>query len=308
VRREVLASWRRWLGMAMACLFLTACDQSKTEVVEREIGYRGKARQNPFLAAERLMEGMSHEVKRIQSFSELPKRDATVITPVQSFVTYGDRELALAWVKRGGHLIVMLAGAEQWQDDWGMSWTDIFKKKARDEEEERFLKEIGVKGVSESKVALAQIKVRGREYTAEMGGEIEFERAPAGIDVRSGDALVSFRRGSGRITLIASAKPFRNVHLGPRSCRLAERTGDDGGAQHGVVPQRGAHFLFAHALGARVDGADHAGGAVDFLAVAESSPVWPDFYAGGSLDARFRGIPAPDRSVPLAAAAGARAH
>jgi hypothetical protein len=208
------ASWPAVVFSLIFCLFLTACNQAPPdETYEKEIGYRGPARQYPFLAAERMFKDLGYTVSRSSVFTNLPKHFATVITPVQSFLSYGDTQAALDWINQGGHLIVFLSGGEQWRDDWNTSFTDLLKNESRDEEEQRFLDAMNVRSVNDGSPKKETLRVKGRDLSVELRGEIEFSKPPAKVDLRSGDALVSFPRGLGRVTLLAHAHPFRNRYI-----------------------------------------------------------------------------------------------
>ncbi len=103
------------LRIALAALAIAVCAGGffacfeKREVDERS-GASAEARRNRYLALGRLLERMGHEVVALDDFSKitaLPEPPATVILPLDR-TAFGEKrsEALLAWVARGGHLVV----------------------------------------------------------------------------------------------------------------------------------------------------------------------------------------------------------
>ena len=188
-----------------------------SEQIEIETGYRGKARRDPFLAAERFLTENNFDVSTHTSLGDGPPHGATLIATAQSFGNRGTTDSVLDWVHNGGHLLLLLDGGETFRDDWERE----HRERTTREQPERteLLEKLGIKetkdGGGELEVTLAdataKVKIPAR-FTWEKG------RAPEKMNilVRQDEevALASFRRGTGSISIAAHAEPFRNRHLG----------------------------------------------------------------------------------------------
>lgn len=204
---------RRFLLALLFLLLPTACSFEK---VEKEIGHTGAARRDPFLAAQRFLEAREVTVNNVTRFGTGPDARGTLITPAQSFVNYGMTDQVMRWVQRGGHLIVFLRDGEAFRNDWlPFSLQDL---KEPDPEVQRLLDDLGVDGVQMVKTA-AKGTLLQREVEFEARATFswkEGKRPRMAMTLGDADkpAVASFNRGYGHITIIASAKPFRNRHIG----------------------------------------------------------------------------------------------
>lgn len=111
MRTRALASMRV-VALTAAALVLTACGE--TEEYEVEVGFRGLARAEPFLAAERTFEDWGRAAGSRRSF-EVPGDDvAFVLTSADALAAdLPVTERTRAWVGGGGHLVLTLFGAER---------------------------------------------------------------------------------------------------------------------------------------------------------------------------------------------------
>ncbi|MBB5039451.1 DUF4350 domain-containing protein [Prosthecobacter dejongeii] len=83
-------------------------------------GYEGKARTNPFLAAQQLLEIYGHQVERLPTLNELPEPEhGVIIVSGESGMPEARARQLLAWANEGGHLIYAVAGCAPY-NDWGM--------------------------------------------------------------------------------------------------------------------------------------------------------------------------------------------
>lgn len=97
------------LALAVA-VFATGCGE--TEEIEIEIGFRGEARSNAFLAAERALDAWGREARSLGSF-EVPDEDVAFVLVGADALAVESPETAAtrAWVADGGHLVLTLFGA-----------------------------------------------------------------------------------------------------------------------------------------------------------------------------------------------------
>ena len=99
---------RHFLALAMA-LLLFGCSGEEIEI---ETGYRGKARRDPFLAAERLLEENRYHVSTHTWLGDNLPDGATLIATAPSIGNRGTTENVLDWVSGGGHLELLLGGGD----------------------------------------------------------------------------------------------------------------------------------------------------------------------------------------------------
>ncbi len=103
-----------WVGVVLllaggSALFFEACEKRSSELYT---GFRGEARSNRYLAAQRLLEAMGAEVtviEDIEGLDELPGPRATLMVPVSRNETWSQERGAavLDWVRGGGHLVTV---------------------------------------------------------------------------------------------------------------------------------------------------------------------------------------------------------
>ena len=182
------------------------------EEFEDDVGYRGAARENPMLAAERTLEGMGREVETANYLGELPPADALLVLRQSGrLLSPVDVERLIAWVEQGGHLVVLLPGR------------DFEVAIENDLEEERF---------SHPLLDALQVDVRldadaEREVQVDLGrglrriefeGQLTFADPNALSDVDTGDAMLArvlgLEHGYGRITLFADDDWALNADFG----------------------------------------------------------------------------------------------
>ena len=204
----------------LLAVFFAGCSGRKVEYEEIEIGHRGPARQDPFLAASRFLDELGHTSHKSIRLDECIKQTGTVITPLQSFVNHGETERTLAWTKRGGHLVILLAGGGSWRNDWSkFEMNDVWElfKKREVPEQEHLLKALGIKDIINSGEEKADFKINRRKLACTLIGRIDFTDKPERVDASAGKkdetAFITYRLGSGRITLLAHAHPWRNRYI-----------------------------------------------------------------------------------------------
>ena len=105
---------KRYLWVwSLVLLFLVGC-QGEYEEKEREIGYKGLAKINRFLAAERFANEMGLKASSYAGAPTLPPPPgATVILPAEALQSVGQLEEITDWMLEGGNLVTYLTTAEK---------------------------------------------------------------------------------------------------------------------------------------------------------------------------------------------------
>lgn len=121
----------RWVIMLLAALMALSMVAggiwfyTNFERVEEEVyvGFKGEARTNPFLAAERFLNSRESPARSMVSLAGMPRMDGTLVIAGQRFDVGPERAgQLLGWVRAGGHLVVRadtgLASDRAHTEDW----------------------------------------------------------------------------------------------------------------------------------------------------------------------------------------------
>lgn len=200
---------KRWVICFLCAVFFTGCGGTTRT---RELGYKGKAKLDAYLAAARFLERYDHEVVNEAGWPELDYDVAMAIVPASVLSTDAYvREMA-EWVADGGHLLCLVEYAESYHNDWSKYPRGFF-----DDDEMRYpealaewLEDHGI-GLSEdedNKAKAERLEVDGKSY------EVSAEAA-VGVGKNGGGrrvfAQVGF--GEGLISVMTDARPFRNRYI-----------------------------------------------------------------------------------------------
>jgi len=124
-----------WLALA---LLMVGC-QEKGEVIGEEItGYRGEARLNPYLAAEKYLNKQGYEAKSSRVWPENKDGLKMIVVPLSFIKTKGIAMRILEWVEEGGTLVVTMSGGEAGRNDFTSNESGgdgLFSIEEEDEEE-----------------------------------------------------------------------------------------------------------------------------------------------------------------------------
>ncbi len=123
-------------------LLLCGC-KGRWEDYEKIIGYKGKARTNPFLAAQRMLENMGHEVKDVKTLVQLPPHDSVIFLSGEGVLPEGRARQLLRWTYSGGHLVYCLGGTRPY-NDFDVSFGSFIKGLFQDELKDPILEQVGV--------------------------------------------------------------------------------------------------------------------------------------------------------------------
>jgi len=112
----------RLLCLILVSLLVISC--GKTEEKNRTTGYKGEAKNNPFLAAQRYLEKQGEEVSSGHGLSHFDDDTAMIFLPPSSVNTVGRAKRLMKWVESGGHLVVMLEGGSIGGNDFLVNPSD----------------------------------------------------------------------------------------------------------------------------------------------------------------------------------------
>ncbi len=126
----------------LALLFLCGC-KGHWEETEQTTGYKGKARVNPFLAAERMLNALGHHAHSAKAFTQLPKYQTVMFISGESGLSAGRARQLLRWVSRGGRLIYCLEGMRPY-NDFQTQYGSIITAMLMEEERDPILEQLGV--------------------------------------------------------------------------------------------------------------------------------------------------------------------
>ena len=204
---------RHFLAIAVA-LALAGCSGEEVEI---ETGYRGKARRDPFLAAERFLQENDFDVSMHTWIGGSLPAGGTLIATSQSFGNRGTTDMVLDWVSGGGNLLLMLEGGETFRTEWDTRTSEA--KKRTQPERDELLEKLGIEKVAAGTVK-ADVRIAGTKTAVEVPAHFTWKdgHEPARMEFSAANGnsigLASFHRGAGRIAVAAHAEPFRNRHLG----------------------------------------------------------------------------------------------
>lgn len=102
--------------LALVVPFIASCS-GHWEEDEENLGYKGKARSDPFLASEILLKEYGNKAERTPSLGKMPEaRNGIIFTSSEAGVPEGRAKQLLSWVSRGGHLVYSIAGGMPYND------------------------------------------------------------------------------------------------------------------------------------------------------------------------------------------------
>lgn len=191
----------RWLAVLMA-LTLIGCEFVETT---RDVGHKGPARINPYLAAERFLESYDYEIRNRPGWPLLNDELMMVVLPVSVLEAQGYVEQLEGWVEEGGHAVILLENGESYLSDWGpgMAWRpDVELPDAV----EAWFEELGLEVGKRDEDAIESVTLEGGDYEVFMEPQLVVGGEGSGIATRT--------LGDGRVTAVADARPLRNRYIG----------------------------------------------------------------------------------------------
>lgn len=192
--------FRRML-LLLVVLLLSQCDDGP--LVEREIGYKGKARANPYLAFERyVQEHHQEDVKTQATWPELDYTTSMVIFTAEQLESRFSIDQVDEWVQDGGHAVILLDRASLYQHDWALGSADPKLSEPLTSWAEKMSVKVE-SGASEQTYSKAQI--RRSVYQVDLRSHVSLKDAQ-----QISRPLISLERGDGTVTWVADAGLLRN--------------------------------------------------------------------------------------------------
>lgn len=190
------------LLILMPVLFLTACEYKE---VEHEIGYKGKARINPWLAVERYATHTGKEVRPVIAWTPPEAEDAVWIIPASILGNESYTRRMEDWVESGGHLILLVEHADSETGDWSDYAMPPDLKPALFSMLERTGIMLDAKGASSGETKAESIEFEDQKFkvNAKSTATVSAYEETAGV-------FASQPHGDGRISVITDGRIFRN--------------------------------------------------------------------------------------------------
>ena len=259
----------KWLGMLLMALALTACD---TTEVKREIGYKGKARINPWLAAERFAAHDGGAVRSLAAWTPPEFEDAVWFVPASILTNESFTRQLGSWVGEGGHLVLLVEHANSESNDWSRPPAEAELSPAL----VGMLDDSGISlEVREKPLTATTIEFEGKSYEVDAQSDTSVSMA----DGKPG-VFASVESGDGRISVLTDARLFRNRWIGEEEhaalldalIQVTEYDGD-------IAFLRGSGLSLWGLLG------DHLWPLLLGLAVLTVLWLWKNFTRFGPLEA-----------------------
>lgn len=192
----------RLLVIITAALVLSACDSTE---VQREIGYKGIARINPWLASERFLCRMGFQVRSVISWTAPTSNDSVWIIPASILNNEGFTRRFETWVQMGGHLILLVEFADESSNDWSRNHPQPVLQSALLSMLKRSGLVLTPPKPKKIDTSAREIKFNGLTYCvdAQSNTSVAILEQPAGV-------FASVTSGNGRITVLTDGRLFRN--------------------------------------------------------------------------------------------------
>lgn len=188
------------------------CNRGETKYEDVTLGYKAEARFQPWLAASKLLEE-SYAVEVRSAAGAIPEEMTMLVIPLGGASSVGEARSMLRWARQGNHLVILGTATDRFRNDW------LSSAVSAPGSGEPFLKELGVViREGELKEMDTECLIGGEKYIMTTVDEMVADVSSMGADVVAGDeeaaVLASVRRGAGRVTLVTSARPWRNRWIG----------------------------------------------------------------------------------------------
>lgn len=224
----------RWF-VILGLFLLAGCDQKEEgkKVDEIPLGYTGKARVNPYLAAEKYLDQQGWNIESSRTWSNYDYETRVIIMPASFLQTKGMGIRVMDWVADGGNLVLTIEGGDPDRNDFTDSESGdgvpdegdltgldyVFNELEITSTYHPFDGAFGEADRS-GHLSRAWELVKTRE---EWGGhELEFE-GEVGLGIGNGwdwipdsdknSRMIGTSYGAGEVMVLAHARPFRSPYL-----------------------------------------------------------------------------------------------
>lgn len=280
--------------IAVLALSLTGC--GKYETVDYETGFKGAARLNPWLAAERFTEQSGRQVLSLKSWRAPGYDDDLWIVPVSVLSNASYVKLAADWVDEGGHLVLLLENAGMEMNDWGNFGGEVdVPESVEDLLGKADIEVKAPEGFGQAALRKpATVKFEDHTYKVEAGA-----RATVAAPGHDSGVFASGEAGHGRITAVADARMFRNRWIGDQDhAALLLALLDSSDYEGAVMFSRGGSLSFWKMVKA------HLGPVLIGLAALLVIWLWKNMPRFGPLEAAEAASTARGYDAQLAAVGG----
>ncbi len=192
----------------VAALALTSCDY---EEVKRDIGYKGRARINPWLAAERFAAQYDGEVRSLAAWTAPEVDDALWFVPAMILGNESFTRRIESWVEEGGHLVLLVEHADSESSDWS-------RHSMEPELPSALIGMLGRAGLelqdgqeAENPVTASTVDFEGKSYEVDAKSD-----ARVSVEGEEPGVFATTESGDGRITVLTDARLFRNRWIGEK--------------------------------------------------------------------------------------------
>lgn len=184
---------------------LGSCDYTEEQ---REIGYKGQARLNPWLAAERFAGAVSdEEIHSHPSWTVPDPADTVWFLPAAVLGNESFTKQAERWVLKGGHLVLLGEYADVQSNDWSLIPEPL--------REEAALQEM----LGRCDLKLLENEVSKADKIVLEGKSFEVAAASSSSVVLGGgqpSIFASTPHGAGQVSVLMDARLFRNRWIGQK--------------------------------------------------------------------------------------------
>jgi len=198
----------KWFALFLAVVALTACNYTE---VKRETGYKGKARLNPWLAAERFCEPYEGEVRSLASWTEPTQDDAVWFVPASLLSNESFTRRLDSWMVDGGHLIVMVDHSSAETNDW----SGYSPPPSPDPALLDLLENCGIT-LTHSEGSANKVKAKRIKFDGETFKVNASSNSSVALDDDKPGIFASVERGDGRLTVLTDGRLFRNRWIGEK--------------------------------------------------------------------------------------------
>jgi len=202
----------RMLAVLLLALLVAGCGEY--DEVKRETGYKGKARVNPWLAAERFTERLGYEVISSPNWKSPEESDSVCFMPAALLGNSSFTSRVEGWISDGGHLVLLVDHADSDHNDWARYPSSMDSQ--MEPSLTRMLKDAGLEvelkstGGKEGE-SITEIPFDGENFkvTAEASSTVKRKKGKPGV-------FASVKHGDGRITVLTDSRIFRSRWIGDR--------------------------------------------------------------------------------------------